>query len=223
MTVSSLAYATCASVAYGGARGTMQGVPPPEKRISRSEWPGDEKAVTRFLAGDVGSFEAIVRQYSEAVFVFASRFVGPQDAEEVVQDTFLRAFRALETFRGESSLKTWLFTIALNRSRARRGTLARLRAVFVPMERPGGDDAAPWVFDPADGAASPEESAIDAQRRRALREAVRALPDDFRTTVILRDLEGLDYGEIAEVLKVPIGTVRSRLARGRALLRERMS
>jgi len=219
MTASALALA---SVAFG-SRGRIRGVPPPERRIPRSDWPGDERAVTRFLAGDVGAFEAIVRQYSEAVFVFSSRFVGPQEAEEVVQDTFLRAYRSLGTFRGESSLKTWLFTIAMNRARVRRGTLGRLRALFVPMERPGADESTPWVFDPADDAASPEEAASSSQRRRLLREAIRQLPDDFRTAVILRDLEGLDYAEIAEVVKVPIGTVRSRIARGRALLRERLA
>ena len=220
MTVSAFALA---SVAFGGQRGRMQGVPPPERRLPRGDWPGDERAVTRFLAGDVGGFEAIVRQYSEAVFVFVSRFVGPQDAEEVVQDTFLRAFRSLASFRGESSLKTWLFTIAINRARARRGTLGRLKALFVPMERPGGEGQVPWVFDPADDAPSPEEAASSAQRNRILRDAVRQLPEDFRTAVILRDLEGLDYAEIADVLKVPIGTVRSRISRGRALLRERLS
>jgi len=188
----------------------------------RSEWPGDERAVTRFLAGDVTGFEQIVRHYSAMVFSLAARLVGPYEAEDVVQETFLRAYRGLERFRGDSSLKTWLYAIALNRARARHGTLARLRSLVAPAPKPADGDA--WtVIDAADGAATPEEAAIERERRARLRVAVRELPDEFRAAVILRDLEGLSYEEVAEVLKVPIGTVRSRLARGRTLLKERLS
>jgi len=187
----------------------------------RADWQGDERAVTRFLAGDVTGFEQIVRQNSGMVFSLAARFVGPTEAEDVVQDTFLRAYRGLERFRGESSLKTWLFAIALNRARARHGTLARIRGVFSQTRAGEGDEFA--ELDPPDSAASPEEATLLKERRSRLREAVRALPDEFREAVILRDLEGLSYEEVAQVLAVPVGTVRSRLARGRAQLKEKLS
>jgi RNA polymerase sigma-70 factor (ECF subfamily) len=185
------------------------------------EWPGDERAVTRFLAGDVVGFEQIVRHYSASIFSLAARLVGPADAEDVVQETFLRAYRGLESFRGESSLKTWLFAIALNRARARHGTLSRLKALFAP--RSVRDDVADALDDAADPSAGPEEASLAREQRVRLRAAIRTLPEEFRTAVILRDLEGLSYQEIAAVLQVPIGTVRSRIARGRSLLKEELS
>ena len=190
---------------------------PPVER----EWPGDEIALSRFLSGDVLGFEQIVRYYGTMVFSLAARLVGPSDAEDVVQETFLRAYHGLAKFRGESSLKTWLYAIALNRARARMGTLGRLRAMFVPG-RSKEDDPFASLDDAADPAASPEENAVLKERRVRLRAAIRALPEDFRAAVLLRDLEGLSYEEVAEVLGIPIGTVRSRLARGRALLRENL-
>lgn len=189
---------------------------------SERDWPGDERALSRFLAGDVLGFEQIVRHYSGMVFSLAARLVGPADAEDVVQETFLRAWHGLGRFRGESSLKTWLYAIALNRARARHGTLSRLRAVFIPGKT-REDDPFASLDDAADPALSPEDNAVLAERRRRLREALRTLPDEFRTAVVLRDLEGLSYEEVADVLGVPIGTVRSRLARGRALLKEKLS
>lgn len=189
---------------------------------SDRDWPGDERALSRFLSGDVLGFEQIVRHYSGMVFSLAARLVGPSEAEDVVQETFLRAYHGLERFRGEASLKTWLYAIALNRARARHGRLARLRAVFKPGKTREGDVFAS-LDDAADPALSPEENALLTERRRRLRAAVAALPDEFRAAVVLRDLEGLSYEEVADVLGVPVGTVRSRLARGRALLKEKLS
>jgi RNA polymerase sigma-70 factor (ECF subfamily) len=213
-------------LAFDASRGDDAGarIAPVSATVHASErdWPGDERALSRFLAGDVLGFEQIVRHYSGMVFSLAARLVGPADAEDVVQETFLRAWHGLARFRGESSLKTWLYAIALNRARARHGTLSRLRAVFTPG-RTGEDDLFASLDAAADPALSPEENAVLAERRRRLREAVRALPDEFRTAVVLRDLEGLSYEEVAEVLVVPVGTVRSRLARGRALLKEKLS
>jgi RNA polymerase sigma-70 factor (ECF subfamily) len=102
------------------------------------------------------------------------------------------------------------------------GTLGRLRAIFTPGRTRDGDSFAS-LDDAADPAISPEENAALKERRTRLRAAIRALPEEFRAAVLLRDLEGLSYEEVAEVLEVPIGTVRSRLARGRALLKEKLS
>ena len=119
------------------------------------EWPGDDIALSRFLAGDVLGFEQIVRYYSTMVFSLAARLVGPADAEDVVQETFLRAYHGLGKFRGESSLKTWLYAIALNRARARMGALGRLRAMFV-MGRSREDDPFASLDDAADPARGQE-------------------------------------------------------------------
>jgi RNA polymerase sigma-70 factor (ECF subfamily) len=208
----------------GRPHGRIEAMAQSVRAPGRPEWPGDERAVTRFLAGDVTGFEMIVRQYSEMVFCLAARLVGPAEAEDVVQETFLRAYRALDRFRGESSLKTWLYAIALNRVRVRQGTLARFRKLFTRLGKTDPENENELYFaDPPDPSASPEEDAMTAERRRMLRDAMRALPEEFRTAVLLRDLDGLSYTEIADALKVPIGTVRSRIARGRALLKEHLS
>lgn len=196
---------------------------PANSHSETRDWPGDEKAVARFLGGDPNGFEQIVRHYSGMVFALAARLVGPWEAEEVVQETFLRAWRGLESFRGDASLKTWLYTIALNRARARQGTLARMRKVFA-SPRVSSEDDQPWPGDEApDPSASPEEQAVAIEQRANLRKAIRNLPEEFRHAVVLRDLEGLSYDDIARVLSVPIGTVRSRIARGRAALVEELS
>lgn len=196
---------------------------PASFRTEGREWPGDEKAVARFLGGDPTGFELIVRHYSGMVYALAARLVGPWEAEEVVQETFLRAWRGLESFRGDASLKTWLYTIALNRARARQGTLARMRKVF-SSPRTNAEDDQPWPGDEApDPSASPEQQAVELEQRANLRKAIRNLPEEFRHAVVLRDLEGLSYDDIARVLNVPIGTVRSRIARGRAALVEELS
>lgn len=202
----------------------MPSVAPSPYASEQYDWPGDERAVTRFLAGDVTGFEQIVRHYSPMIFSLAARMVGPTDAEDIVQETFLRAYHGLEKFRGESSLKTWLYAIALNRARARHGTLARMREFFVTSRR-GAPDEEPYsaIDDAVDTAATPEENAMTRQRRMRLRGAIQSLPPEFRTAVILRDLEGLSYQEVAEVLSIPIGTVRSRIARGRSILKEALS
>jgi RNA polymerase sigma-70 factor, ECF subfamily len=205
------------------SRGRMAPVTAPAYPYTgERDWQGDERALSRFFSGDVLGFEQIVRHYSTMVFSLAARLVGPTEAEDVVQETFLRAYHGLGNFRGESSLKTWLYAIALNRARARHGTLGRLRAIFTPG-RVREDDPFASLDDAADPASTPEENAVLKERRTRLRAAIRALPEEFRAAVLLRDLEGLSYDEVAQVLSIPIGTVRSRLARGRALLREKLS
>lgn len=208
----------------GEPRGRIRAVILPAHSASESRnWPGDEKAVARFLGGDPTGFEQIVRHYSGMVFALATRLVGPWEAEEVVQETFLRAWRGLEKFRGDASLKTWLYTIALNRAKARQGSLARMRKVFATRHASAEEDQ-PWPGDEApDPSASPEEQAVALEQRVRLRKAIRNLPEEFRHAVVLRDLEGLSYDDIARVLGVPIGTVRSRIARGRAALVEELS
>jgi RNA polymerase sigma-70 factor (ECF subfamily) len=204
------------------ARVRMSAVAATAYPSERSEWPGDERAITRFLAGDPSGFEDIVRQYSSMVFSLAARLVGPAEAEDVVQETFLRAWRGLEKFRGESSLKTWLYAIALNRARARHGALSRVRSLFASGSKDREDPFAA-VDAASDPGATPEENAIVFEQRQRLRAAMAALPEEFRDAVVLRDLEGLSYEDVAAVLAVPVGTVRSRLARGRALLKETLS
>jgi RNA polymerase sigma-70 factor (ECF subfamily) len=173
----------------------------------------DAPLLVRLRAGDARAFEEQVTTYQHRVFAVALRMLSNRaEAEEVAQETFLRAHRALAEFRGEARLGTWLYAIAS------RLCLNRLAAGSRRHER--SDDLA-LSRAPAEGA-----DAVGALERdeleAALHEAVAALPEERRIVVILRDLEGLSYEEIGEVLGVPLNTVRTRLHRARLDLKAKL-
>lgn len=172
----------------------------------------DQPLVERARRGETEAFGALVRAHQHRIVNFIRAMVSDQaDAEDLAQETFLRAYRGLRTFRGDSSFKTWLYQIAANASRTH---LARRRD---RPERAAGDAAAtPEAFgDPRTG----EDIEAAVVHRDAIDRALSGLPHELREAVVLRDVEGLDYREIAGALGVPIGTVESRIFRGRARLR----
>jgi len=142
-----------------------------------------------------------------------ARWLAAQEAEDVVQDAMLRAFRAFDGFRGGNA-RPWLLAIVRNCHYTAAAEKSKRRAVPLP------DDGEKEI---AADAPDPEKSAIDADRARKLDHAIASLPDEFRETLVLREMEDMSYREIADVTGAPIGTVMSRLARARALLRERWS
>jgi len=169
--------------------------------------------VARLRQGDRHAFEEFVIAYQHRVFGVALRMLGNRaEAEEIAQETFLRAHRALPQFRGEARLHTWLYAIAS------RLCLNRLGSPDRRLVR--GDDEALTAApsDEADAAARLERS----ERDTAVREAIAALPEERRIVVVLRDLEGLSYEEIGEVLSLEPGTVRSRLHRARLDLKAKL-
>jgi RNA polymerase sigma-70 factor (ECF subfamily) len=167
----------------------------------------------RLRAGDPRAFEQLVTTHQHRVFGVALRMLdSAAEAEEVAQETFLRAHASLADFRGESKLSTWLYAIVS------RLCLNRLAAADRRVARPG-DEALLRV---ADGGAGPEASAERGELEAALHRAIADLPEDRRVVVVLRDLEGLAYEEIARVLGIELGTVRSRLHRARMDLRDKM-
>lgn len=172
----------------------------------------EAELVARVRAGDRRAFEELVITYQHRVFGVAARMLGNRaEAEEIAQETFLRAHRALPEFRGEARLSTWLPAIAS------RLCLNRLAS---PDRRLARDDdalAAAPSHEP-DAATALERSELDT----ALRDAIAALPEERRIVVILRDIEGLSYEEIAEALAVQPGTVRSRLHRARMDLKAKL-
>jgi RNA polymerase sigma-70 factor (ECF subfamily) len=181
-----------------------------------SAYSADRTLVERHLWGDPRAFEELYREHAEMVYNLALRLSGdPDRAADLSQEVFLRVHRHLAKFRGHSSLRTWIYRITVNhcRSRLRRRQLAT-RSLAAEGER------AAWLPDPRRG---PEERAVAEDQGRLVTAALRELPVPFREAVVLRDLEGLAYEEIAEVLGVRIGTVRSRIARGRRQLRELLS
>jgi RNA polymerase sigma-70 factor (ECF subfamily) len=178
----------------------------------------DLELVERHRLGDPRAFDEIYRRFDHMVFGLALRLSGSEDqAADLTQEIFLRVFRYIGQFRGRSSLKTWVFRIAINHCRS---CLGRRRLPVQPL--PDGAEGAEADRGPgalADPARGPEDLAVAADEGRRVAAGLATLPAAFREAVVLRDIEGLSYEEIAEVLGVRIGTVRSRIARGRDQLR----
>ncbi len=175
----------------------------------------DQALVADAVAGGRDAFEALVRRHQTRIVNYAMAIVkDPADAEDVAQETFIRAYRSLARFRGDSSFKTWLYTIATNAARTgleRRGRRGRVEDGSLD------DEAGPLVA--ADVPAGDADAETALVRREAIDRALAALPADLRVAVVLRDVEGLDYKEIAAATGAPIGTVESRIFRARRRLR----
>lgn len=175
--------------------------------------------VHRFRNRDPEAFEAVVRAYYDRVYRLALRLLcNAADAEDVVQEAFLKVHRSAPRFRGDSSLSTWVYRIAHNvcldeLRRRKRRPLLQGRCDGAERET---------VQEPEDEGPGPEEAAFAAEERLRLRRALESLPLEFRSVLILREVEDLSYDQIAAVLKCPVGTVRSRLARARRMLAERL-
>ena len=180
----------------------------------REDAPGDDGGlVDRLRAGEARAFEELVRRYQHRVFGVALRMLGTAaEAEEVAQEAFLRVHRAIGEFRGESKLSTWLYAITS------RLCLTRLGAGERRLRREGEET----LLRLANGHANPVAAAERSELEAALHRAIAELAEDRRIVVVLRDLEGLAYEEIAAALALPVGTVRSRLHRARLDLKEKL-
>ncbi len=163
-----------------------------------------------------------MRNFEQMVYRVAFRYLNHEaDACDVAQEVFLRVHRALPNFRGESSLKTWIYAITANMSRnVLRSRKARAKVQVLVTE--DKEDKGPGLLERAEDLKSPGalRSAESAELNRAIQKALQTLPPEYKEAVVLRDLEGLEYEQIAKVLKTGEGTVKSRISRGRALLRE---
>ena len=162
---------------------------------------------------DEGAFAEFVRRHADGVHRWMARAVGEQDADDLTQEVFFKAYRGLGRFRGEAPPRAWLAAIADNVIKNRYRALGRFRRIFAPapVEDPPPDPTAP--------SEGPEESARAGESRRFVAEALKRLPAEYRMPVVLRDLEEWSYEEIAASLGVPLGTVKSRIARGRERLK----
>lgn len=170
--------------------------------------------------GSRDAFDELVRRHQSAVITLARVLTsGKGDAEDLAQDVFVRAWRSIGSFRGDSTFRTWLHRVAINVIRTSQSRQGRLLRVFTSRGRDDqpldGARRGAWP-DPASG-----EEPVDATlaRRQVIDRALAALPEDLRIVVTLRDLQGLDYKEIAAALDVPIGTVESRIFRARQKLK----
>ncbi len=170
----------------------------------------DEALIERTLRGEVAAFEDLVDRHRHIVFRTAARIVGPDEAEDVTQDAFLRAFHRLDQFRGTAAFRTWLLQIAQN---AALNTLAHARRR--PTE-PTPEDLD--VVPDRDPIRQPVSELERRERQERLELKLESLRTEYRSLLVLRDLEGLSYTEIADVLEMPLGSVKGRLHRARAEL-----
>ncbi|WP_246196405.1 RNA polymerase sigma factor [Aquisphaera giovannonii] len=177
----------------------------------------DQGLVRACRGGDTEAFGILVRRHQDRLYPTLVRLTGSaENAQDVLQDTFIRAFEKLDQFHGESSFYTWIYRIAVNLALSDRRKRRRGGAEVPP--------AAAAAAEPADRSRENDPSfALECVEREALvEEALNALAPDHRAVVVLKDFDGRRYEEIAEVLGIPVGTVRSRLHRARCELRERL-
>ena len=179
----------------------------------------DEELVTRSVGGDAESFNQLVRRWEQPIYALAYRVLGrEEDARDVCQEAFLRAFRALPGFKGDAKFSSWLYRIALNLCRdwIRRERRAPLVAV------PEGVDLAECLPEPA-GTATVEDLAARAEMSRRVATAMEHLPAEQRTAIILKEYHGLTFQEIADLTGCPLSTAKTRLYQGLNLLRQELA
>jgi len=193
----------------------------PAEEAAAAHWPGfgdEEQLLERLRAGDDAAYEALLERFQEPVYQLVCRLINdPGEAGDVVQDVFLKVFRGVGSFRGQSSLKTWIYRIAVNEAHNRRRWFSRHRKPEVDL---GGEEEGPDRLERlSDRGKTPYDWTLNNEMRTAIEEALEGINPVFRSAVVLRDLEELSYEEIADILDVSIGTVKSRILRGREALR----
>jgi RNA polymerase sigma-70 factor (ECF subfamily) len=200
----------------------MSYVPAAEAALARaSRVASDEAAfITDLRAGSEEAFAYLLGIYQTPVFDLVLHIVeDPSDAADVLQDVFVKVFRKIGQFQGDSSLKTWIYRIAIHEaSNHRRGWLRRFRREPVSLDEP-----AMMTPRPRSDADTPYEALEKEERQRVVRRALASLAAPYRTVVVLREIEGMSYEEISQILGIAEGTVKSRLVRGRDLLRRKLN
>jgi len=181
----------------------------------------DKELVERVKNGEKAAFDLLVLKYQSRIVNLVSRFVrNPTDALDVTQEAFIKAYRALPNFRGDSAFYTWMYRIAVNTAK---------NYLAVQSRRPAESDQSIEDIEQIEGdnalkeQATPEHMLLTDEIQRTVVSAIENLPDDLRTAITLREVEGLSYEEIAAVMDCPIGTVRSRIFRAREAIDKELS
>jgi len=199
-----------------GVRSTAE-----ESFLERAE----DQFLERLKRGDALAFEQLVADRTGDIYALLFRLTGDaEEARDLAQETFLRAYQAIQKFRGDADLKTWLYRIAINQARNRwRWWRRRRRDATISLDAPVGEREQTVAMRLEDtNAHYPEQETLAREREQQLRAALQGLRTAYREAVVLRDIEGLTYEEIAATLQINIGTVKSRLARGRLELRRKL-
>jgi RNA polymerase sigma-70 factor (ECF subfamily) len=185
----------------------------------------EDQFLERLRQGEAAAFERLVGEHSGDVYALLYRLTSDaEEARDLTQETFLRAFQSISRFRGDANLKTWIYRIAINQARNRwRWWRRRRRDVTVSLDATDEQHERPLAATLRnDDAIDPEQETLARERESQLREALLGLRPSYREAVILRDVEGFSYEEIAETLQISLGTVKSRISRGRLELRRKL-
>ncbi|HEY1950970.1 MAG TPA: sigma-70 family RNA polymerase sigma factor [Bryobacteraceae bacterium] len=183
----------------------------------------DARILRGLRAGIEGAYEELIERYEQPVYGIVYRLLGNQsDACDVVQEVFLKIFRGVTAFREQSSLRTWIYRIAVNEAHNHRRWFVRhcKREVSIEDDRPEHANSVEYAPDPG---RSPFEQVLNSENRTLIEHALTKINPVFSTAVVLRDIQNLSYEEIAEILQVSLGTVKSRIVRGREALRRELT
>ncbi len=184
----------------------------------------EQSLVAELKAGSESAFASLIAQYSRPVYSLIARSLrDPADAADVTQEVFVKVFRNIHGFHGDSSLRTWIYRIALHEaSNQRRWWTRHKRQELTLDETHENEDGESLSLGDtlATGDASPFDNVARSQTRQQVEAALHSIPEVFRTALVLREIEGFSYEEIAEILETNVGTIKSRLMRGRAALRD---
>lgn len=185
----------------------------------------DSALLEGLRAGEETAYEALIQRFEQPIFNIVSRLLDdPADAADVVQEVFLKVFRNVASFRGESSIKTWIYRIAVNEARNQRRWFSRHRRQEVNLEIDEPGDGLKgyrnWLPDPG---RSPFELTLDHETQVLIETALAEVNPKFRAALVLREIEGLSYEEVGEILEISLGTVKSRILRGRDALKKHLA
>ena len=194
-----------------------------ERDVPRTGVREDDAALVAGLRrAEEGAYESLIRLYEQPIYNLVSRLLDdPVDSADVVQEVFLKVFRKVAGFRGKSSLKTWIYRIAVNEARNYKRWFGRHRRQEVGLEPAPGETFGyqDWLPDPG---RDPYETVLNHETREMIEAALQEVSPAYRAALVLREVEGLSYEDVAEILEISLGTVKSRILRGREALRRQL-
>ena len=198
-----------------------------DKEIKKPVGSSDHDAalVRAIQAGDMAAFDQLVVKHKDKLFNMVYWFLGDyQEANDCAQDTFIKVFKSLKKFRFESSFSTWLYRIAINTCKNRfKSSAYRWKKKTVPLENPESSEQDNRSYEIQNDSPSPANELEKKERLMMIQKAINALPEEQNRVIVLRDIQGLSYQEIADVTGLNLGTVKSRLARARMELRNKLN
>lgn len=206
-----------------GATVSPDGLPQP--LASTQEGEETSALISRCQQGDLEAFDRLMELHQSRIYNLAFRMTGSrEDAYDITQDTFLRAYNALPRFRGESSFSTWIYRIGCNicLDEIKRRSRQKVRVISSTVQTEAGGEEYDLIDRTGDSSSDPQEIYEQRERQRLIQKTIATLPEHHRSVVVLCDLQGEPYEEIAQILGISIGTVKSRLNRARLTLKSRL-